>query len=251
MLHRLDRLVDVRIEALDGEIGAIKDAYFEDEEWTVRYLVIETGTWLESRKVLISMISVMNIDWKRHRVQVGLTRRQVAASPSIDTGRPVSRQHEREICDHYAYPYYWASLHSWEGGSNPLIRSASLPPSDPHLHSAQTVRGYRLETTDESVGHVEDFILEAETWAIRYLVIDTRNWFPGRHVVIPPNWIADFDWTQRTVHVEVSAGTVRTSPEYLSSADGSRAQDALPHRTADRSQHGAPTSKRVPQRRHS
>jgi uncharacterized protein YrrD len=225
MLHRLDTLVGMPIEALDREIGTVKDACFDNHEWTIRHLVVEAGSWLGSRKVLISTASVMNIDWTHRRVQVGLIRSKVAVSPSIEATEPVSREHERDL---HHYPYYWASLHSWDPGSHPFIPSAPLPPNassagkggkasrDPHLRSAQQVHGYRLETTEDSMGHVEDLIFDGVTWAIRYLLVDTRNWFPGRHVVIPPRWITGVDWTQRVVNVDVSPGTVRSSPEFQS-----------------------------------
>jgi uncharacterized protein YrrD len=211
MLHRLDTLVGMPIEALDGEIGTVKDACFDTHEWTIRYLVIETGGWLGSRKVLISTASVMNIDWLHRRVQAGLIRRRLAASPSIEPTEPVSREHERDL---HHYPSYWASLHSWAPGSSAGKGGKASP--DPHLRRAQQIHGYRLATTEDSVGHVEDLIFDGVTWAMRYLLVDTRNWFPGRHVVIPPGWITGVDWTQGVVNVDVSPGAVRSSPEFQS-----------------------------------
>jgi sporulation protein YlmC with PRC-barrel domain len=238
MLLRLKKLQGLPIDASDGEIGTIKDVYFDDRQWAARYVAVETGSRLGSRNVLISTMSVQSIDWMRNRVQVGLTRKQIAASPPMDTHKPVSRQHERQLFDHYGYPYYWAGPFLWGAGSHPFIPAPPLPPSanlhgkddeapgDPHLRRAQEVRGYRIETTDDSVGQIEDFLVDSENWEIRYLVVDTRNWLPGRRVVIPPKWITGVDWMQRVVNVDVSPRIVQASPEYQPAQDFSRTHEA-------------------------
>jgi hypothetical protein len=238
MLLRLKKLQDLPIDASDGEIGTIRDVYFDDRQWTARYLAVETGFRLGSRKVLISTMSVQSIDWMRNRVQAALTRKQVAASPPIESDNPVSRRHERQLFDHYGYPYYWTGPYLWGAGSHPFIPAppvrpgADSPgkngeaPGDPHLRRAREVRGYRIETTDDSVGQVEDFLVDSENWEIRYLVIDTRNWLPGRRVVIPPKWITGVDWGKRVVNVDVSPGIVQASPEYQPAQDFSRTHEA-------------------------
>jgi sporulation protein YlmC with PRC-barrel domain len=238
MLLRLKKLQGLPIDASDGEIGTIKDVYFDDRHWAARYLAVETGIRLGSRKVLISTMSVQSIDWMRNRVQVGLARKQIAASPPIDSSKAPSRQHERQLFDHYGYPYYWAGPFLWGAGSHPFIPappltpSASAPgqdaaaPGDPQLRKALEVRGYRIETTDDSVGQIEDFLVDGENWEIRYLVVDTRNWLPGRRVVIPPKWITSVDWVRRVVNVDVSPRTVQASPEYQPAQDFSRTHEA-------------------------
>jgi hypothetical protein len=238
MLLRLKKLQGLPIDAADGEIGTIKDVQFDDRHWAARYLVVETGFRLGSREVLISTMSVQGIDWMRNRVQVGLTCKQVAASPPIDTQKPVSRRHERQLFDHYGYPYYWAGPFLWGAGSHPFIPAPRLAPGanssghddeapgDPQLRRAQQLRGYRIETTDDAVGQIEDFLVDSENWEFRYLVIDTRSWLPGRRVVIPPKWITSVDWTQRIVNVDVSPGNVQASPEYQPAQDFSRTHEA-------------------------
>ena len=195
MLLRLKKLQGLPIDAADGEIGTIRDVYFDDRPWAARYLVVETGLRLGGRNVLISTMSVQGIDWMRNRVQVSLTREQIAASPPLDILEPVSRQ---------------------EGAA----------PSDPQLRRAQQLRGYRIQTADDAVGQIEDLLVDSENWEIRYLVIDTRSWLPGRRVVIPPKWITSVDWTQRVVNVDVSPSTVQASPDYQPAQDFSRTHEA-------------------------
>jgi sporulation protein YlmC with PRC-barrel domain len=237
VLYRLRKLVGLPIKASDGEIGKIKDVYFDDYRWTLRYLVVDTGGWLVGRKVLVSANSIASIDWDESGVQVGLIRNQIEASPHIDTDKPVSRQHEAAYFDYYGYPYYWSGPSFWGKPSHPgLPLGAVAPvtnapgefgeaPVDPHLRSANEVSGYRIHTSDASIGHVEDFLLDEVSWTIRYLIVDTRNWLPGKHIVIPPDWITEVDWSENVVNVDVTRETVQAAPEYHAGMDFSRAQE--------------------------
>jgi uncharacterized protein YrrD len=237
MLYGLKKLPGLSIEATDGEVGRVKDVYFDDHRWVVRYLIVDTGSWLAGRKVLISPISVQSIDWDNHTAQVNSTRQKMRASPNIDTDKPVSRQHERDFFDYYGYPYYWSGPGIWGTASYPVSPVGFTPPvtnsagihgetlPDPHLRSAQEVTGYQLQATNDSIGHVEDLLFDPESWAIRYLVVDTRNWLPGRHLVIPPQWIKDVDWSERVVNVDVTREMVQQAPEYHSTLEFSRTHE--------------------------
>lgn len=237
MLYRLQKLLGLPITASDGVIGRIEDAYFDDCRWAARYLVVDTGHWLDGRKVLISAISVGSIDWERSLVHVGLNRQQVEASPAIDTDNLASRQLEGDFLDYYGYPYYWSGPSLWGIASYPVSPAGRIPQainatgkhggasSAVHLRSARQVTGYHLLATDDSMGHVEDFLLDNTSWAIRYFVVDACNWLPGRHVVIPPQWINGVDWVGRVVNVDVTRDNVRAAPEYHTAQDFSRAHE--------------------------
>ncbi len=179
------------IGATDGDIGKLDDFYFDDESWTIRYLVAETGNWLLNRKVLVSPFAIGKADLARERLNVTLTKKQVEESPSIDTDKPVSRQHEAYYHDYYGYPYYWNGPYLWGPTYYPQLqvavqkrieeqRAKREKAGDLHLRSINNVTGYHIEATDGAIGHVEDFIIDDETWEIRYLVVDTQNWWPGR-----------------------------------------------------------------------
>jgi sporulation protein YlmC with PRC-barrel domain len=227
----------LRIKASDGIIGSIKDAYFDDHSWTIRYLLVEPGAFLAVGQVLISPISVSSIDWVDTLVQVKLNREQIKASPPIETDKPVSRQHEEHYFDYYGYPYYWTDPSLWLKENYPVgppgSRAAALnmpgtdgaAPLNPRLRSAKEVAGYGIETTTEPIGHVEDFLVDSETWTIRYLIVKTRNWLPGKHVVIPPTWITEVDWDQRLVRAAVGADSVREAPEFSPGTEFSRAYE--------------------------
>jgi sporulation protein YlmC with PRC-barrel domain len=237
MVYRLRQLIGLHINAADGAIGKVKDVYFDDHSWTIRHLVLETGNFFSDRQVLISPAAVSSIDWDAKVIQVKLTVQQVKASPPIDTDKPVSRQHEADYFDYYGYPYYWTDPALWIKATYPMGPEGSRPGAhnsaglrgeaafDSRLRSAKEVTGYRLLTTAESIGHLEDFLLDSVTWAIRYLAVDTRNWLPGKHVVIPPGWIKEVNWDEHAVHVAVSPDSVKAAPEFDSGTEFSRAYE--------------------------
>ena len=212
LLYRMEKLIGLSIRASDGELGKIRDVYFDDSCWTARYLVVDAGGWPEDRRVLISPIAIANIDWDRRSASVTLTTQQVKAGPHIDTDKPISRQHEMDLLGYYGYPNYWSD------------------PVESHLRSAREVRSFYLQTISASIGHVDDFLIDYESWAVRYIVVDTRDWRNGKHVVISPQWIMWADWAQRLMTVDVTRDTVQRAPEYDPAIDYSRACEASLHR---------------------
>jgi hypothetical protein len=181
--------------------------------------------------VLISPYAVKQPLVGDKKLDVNLSRQQVRDSPDIDTHQPVTRQHEREYLSHYDYPAYWEGAGLWGMGPFPL--SPPYPPSaaeiaedqamkardrqaaDVHLRSTAAVTGYTLQASDDSIGHVQDLVFDDESWAIRYFVVDTRNWWPGgKKVLIATHWVNQIDWATRTVHVTLTRDEVKHSPTY-------------------------------------
>jgi hypothetical protein len=223
-------LKDFAIRATDGDLGTVDDLYFDDETWAIRYLVVDTGGWLGGRQVLISPFSITHTDWEAKRLDVALTKKQVADSPAIDTQQPVSRQHEAAYLGYYGYPYYWGGPYMWgpafypaglaisgdfyAGAMADRIQSES---PDSHLRSSDAVTGYNIEATDGEIGHVDGFVVDDETWAIRYLEVATRNWWPGKKVLVSPSWIERVSWTDSAVYVALSREAIKDGPEYIES----------------------------------
>ena len=224
--------------ATDGDIGKLDDFYFDDESWTIRYLVAETGNWLLNRKVLISPFALGKVDSSRERLNVTLTKKQVKESPSIDTDKPVSRQHEASYHDYYRYPYYWGGPYLWGPMTYPQLSGAAQrrfeeeraereKANDFHLRSANKVTGYHIEATDGDIGHVEDFIIDGETWEIRYMVVDTQNCWAGKKVVVAPQWIGRVSWNDSKVYVDLSRDTIKNGPEYHPDALNRKYEETL------------------------
>ncbi len=259
MLRSLKDLESYKISATDGEIGQVKDFYFQDDAWVVRYFVVETGTWLTSRKVLISPISVKYPDWLHRTLPVSITQLQVKNSPDIDTDKPVSRQNEEQYLGYYGYPSYWDGAGMWGEGLYPYAmvpgfahrvghaeRERELEAylrderarhrnDDPHLRSCKAVTGYHIHATDGDIGHVSDFLVDDETWAVRYLVIDTGNWWLGHKVLVAPPWIKGVHWSDQTVSVDLSRESIKNAPPYHTTSDWGREQELNLYRHYGRS----------------
>jgi hypothetical protein len=242
MLRSLANLQDYSIGALDGTIGHVKDFYFDDKAWVIRYLVVETGAWLPSRKVLISPIALGNADWAAKLLPVSLTMEQVKGSPDIDTERPVSRKHERSHLGYYGYPHYWEGEGLWGncmapgmlmpsaawGGNNAESRreqtdyaqlSAAVDAQankneDQHLCSCKTVMHYHVHAADGDIGHVHGLLVDEDTWAIRYMIVDTSNWWIGHKVLISPRWIRAVMWPEASISVDLNRDAVKSAPPY-------------------------------------
>lgn len=249
MLRSMNDLEDYAIEATDGSIGHVKDFYFDDQAWVVRYLVVDTGGWLSSRKVLISPIAIGAPDWAQRKLPVSLTQEQVKNSPDIDTEKPVSRQHEVEYSRHFGYPFYWGGAGLWGGGLYPNVMlpgydgfgspqatrqekeaayaevNAQRDDADPHLRSCKLVTGYHIQATDGEIGHVKDMLVDDETWAIRYLVVDTSNWWFGHEVLVAPQWIRAVNWHDETVSVDLARQAVKDAPAYDPATELDRQQE--------------------------
>lgn len=223
MLRNIKSLTGFKIHASDGELGQVDEFYFDDRTWDIRYMVIKTGGWLSGRKVLISPAALRTPDWKSRSFPVALTLEQVRNSPDVDTEKTVTRQHELQLHNHYAWPIYWGDgfyAGSMSGGTLfPPTREeeaadhAETAESN-HLQGTRAVKGYRVHATDGLIGHVEDFILEDGQWILRYLVADTGAWLPGRKVLISRGWIENVDWETSEVFVYLSKEEVKDSPAY-------------------------------------
>lgn len=228
VLRSTNDLRGYTIHATDGDIGKIDQFLFDDETWTIRYLVVNTGNWLQERLVLISPLSLGQPNWERQTLDVNLTREQVKNSPDIATDQPVSRQQEIELFRHYNYPIYWGGTGLWgasmyptyPGYATPVVpeedpnRAGETEPGDPHLRGTKEVTGYHIRARDGEIGHVEDFVIDDTSWAIRYMVVDTRNWFPGKKVLVSPRWIEAVSWAERIVAVDLTRDAIKQSPEY-------------------------------------
>lgn len=231
---KTSEIIGYSVQATDGAIGSVSDLLFDDARWGLRWAVIDTGNWLPGRRVLLPASELGPPDETAREVPVAATREQVKDSPGIGADEPVSRQLESSIHTHYGWTPYWSLGTAYpldpagyftSAGGVPLVPSdpapnADVPPADrkqqgdPHLRSIDEVTGYYVKASDGSIGHVEDFMAEEETWALRYLMVDTRNWLPGRTVLISPDWAREIDWHERQVFLDVTREKVKNSPEY-------------------------------------
>ncbi|HUR58860.1 MAG TPA: PRC-barrel domain-containing protein, partial [Opitutaceae bacterium] len=209
---------------------------FDDRSWTVRYLVVDTGTWLNSRKVLISPSALGVAEWDKRVLPVALTQDQVRLSPPLDPAEPVTQEHENQLTHYYNWPAYWGPAGFPDMGyAMPMVpvdveppQPAGVPvaparrvsaenavhPAPHHVRSVRAVTGYAIAAKDGALGHVDDFLIDDRSWEIRYLVVDTRNFLPGKKVIVAPQWIQSVGWEDAKVSVDLARETIKSSPEY-------------------------------------
>jgi hypothetical protein len=221
------------IDATDGRIGTVKTFLFDDTTWKIRWLVIDTGHWLTGRQVLVHPSAIGPPDHALQRLPVDLTKTQVEASPDIRQDRPVTMQMESELHSYYGWDPYWGPNFYGAGMAGLGLYGESNMPyrgderaresdtlqmgsddGDPHLRDMTAVRGYHIHASDGSIGHVEDFLLDDTTWTIQYLIVDTRNWWPGAHVLISPYAVSSIGWGEHEIRLNVSREHVKASPAW-------------------------------------
>ncbi|MGO8766697.1 MAG: PRC-barrel domain-containing protein [Limisphaerales bacterium] len=222
MLQSIKQLLGNKLRAYDGDIGEVKDFYFDDKSWAVRYLVANTGSWLPGRQVLLSPHAFGSLRQHRKVLEVKLTRKQIEDSPAIEAHKPVTRQHEEEYHRYYGWPAYWLGNGMWGVGEGSVLETppnaptaADGPPSeraDTHLRSTQAVGGYHLQATDGIVGHVCDYLMDNKTWAIRELVVKTGHRFTGNEVLVPVSHVERVSYDDSTVFVNLTKQAVEQSP---------------------------------------
>ncbi len=228
MLQSIKQLYGDKLGASDGEIGHVKDFYFDDQNWAIRYLVADTGTWLMGRQVLISPYSLGRLQKTGRVLLVNLTREQIENSPSIDSHKPVSRQYEEEYYRYFGWPYYWQGDALWGMSGFPILELPAKPRpgerpqtsgpqparADAHLRSTQAVNGYHIQASDGIIGHVCDFMMDAQNWAIDQLVIKTGHRFSGKEVQIPTRNVERISYPDSTVFVNLTIEAVEQSPAH-------------------------------------
>ena len=243
MLNAVSSLKGFDIRAKDGSLGTVSDFLFDDSTWKVRWMVVDTGRWLTGRKVLIYPSAVVSAEYGSREINVSLTKAQVEASPDILQDRPVSRQMQNDLYGYYGWDPMWGGGmfgNGMYGGSmyggvgmgaiaSPLsapvyfgasaVREAERgdvdhDDGDPHLRSIAEVTGYHVHATDGNIGHVEDFLVESESWGVRYLIVDTSNWWVGQHVLISPYAVKEVDWLDHHIRLDVSRDKVKSSPSW-------------------------------------
>jgi hypothetical protein len=234
MLRSIKQLYGDKLGASDGEIGHVKDFYFDDQNWAVRYVVADTGSWLSGRQVLISPHSLGRLEQAGKVLRVNLTRKQIEDSPSIESHKPVSRQYEEEYYRYYGWPFYWQGDALWGMSGFPILELPAKPlPSEPatasgpqperadaHLRSTKAVNGYHLQASDGMIGHVCDFMMDDQSWAIGQLVIKTGHRFSGKEVQIPTRKVDRISYPDSTVFVNLTGEAVEQSPAHHLVSDG-------------------------------
>lgn len=223
MLQNIAELYGRKLGAIDGAIGHVKDFYFDDHTWAIRYVIADTEPWLSKRLVLLPPDSFGTnafgeIAADGGAMQVKLTRKQIEESPPIDSHRPVSRQYEEDYYSYYGWPGYW-DAESKSGGMNVTAIMPPTPDSqrrhghsrgdDVHLRSMKKVTGYALHATDGLIGTVSSFMVHGHSWGIRELVVETGHWYAGKTILIVTDNVIRISYENSTVSVNLTRDNIR------------------------------------------
>lgn len=231
MLRKLKNLEGFTIHGKDDDLGKVKDFYFDQQRFGLRYVVVDTGNWLKHQKTLISTKSFTKINYEQEEILVDLTSDELEEAPSLDKNKPISKVMEEKLVKHFDWPIYWVSPHPTDG---PAIQAGSVIREvlfdfneltaeekrtkendvESNLRSFNEVRGYHIQAEDKEFGHLEDLFVDEEDWAIRYLLIDTRNILPGKDVLIAPEWLELISWNEEKIFVNKTKEEIKNAPEY-------------------------------------
>ncbi len=232
MSQRIQHFLNKSLNTRTGELGKVKDFLFDDHHWGVRYLVVRAGSWLTGREVLISPDALLKPEAADDSLPVDLTEDQVRDAPGIDASLPVSRQQENDLRVYYGWPLYWTDPYYTTLGTGvgnqlppaavmatedaPAAENAPAGDDEPdlHLRSVKEVDGYKIVARDGELGHVEDFVVDGDRWLLTHVIVDTRNWLPGRKVVLPVKTILAVDWAAREVEINLTRSEIEDAPEY-------------------------------------
>lgn len=231
MLQNIKDLYGNALAASDGDLGQIKDFYFDDQAWAVRYLVVDTGTWLTDRAVLLSPHSFGRLDRDGKTLHVNLTKKQIENSPPIESHCPVSRQYEEDYYRYYGWSTYWQGDGMWGVSGFPVSTTPGFPVmmtpvimeaephhghnqrDDLHLRSTKAMTGYHIQATDGVIGSVSGFMVDDKSWAIDKLIIETGHWFSGKEILISPERIERISYQDSKVFVKLTMADIKQTQE--------------------------------------
>jgi hypothetical protein len=223
MLQNIENFYGRKLAAMDGEIGHVKDFYFDDAAWAIRYVVVDTGHWLTGRLVLLAPHAFVKLDEDGPALQVNLLKKQIQDSPSIASHETVSRQFEEQYYRSYGWPIYWQGGQMWGMSGFPLalapqpadidVRKSLEPVADRHLQGTKEVTGYRVQAVDGTLGHVTGFQVNPESWAIQEIAVETGHWHFGKKVLISPGDVGSIDVAGKSVLVKLTKDDIRSLAE--------------------------------------
>ena len=224
MLRKVEDIYGYSVRATDGDIGGVHDLYL-DNNWFIRYLAVDTGSWLSHRLILISMQALGTPVWQDEVLPVMLSQSQVENSPELDPSQSLSRQQFLKLHQYYDWPTQELerSLRMMPSPTNAPF-SAPPPPDtgadledvnsrlgairtqteNLRLRSSRQMLGYQVMSKEEQIGLVEDLFFSEDDWLIQYILLDTHSWAPDRRVLIPSRSIEGINWSAMKIYADIT-----------------------------------------------
>ncbi|MEJ2024010.1 MAG: PRC-barrel domain-containing protein [Deltaproteobacteria bacterium] len=224
MLRSSRNLMEIVIQAEDGEIGRCKDFLVDEMSWIIRYMVADTSKWLPGRKVLIPPDVLKTPDWDLKHIPVQMTRAQIEQSPVLDEDAPVSRRYEKRYYGHFGWPPYWVGSAALGEVPNPYpisemqshVEDKNTDPKKPHFPSLKQLRDFPVKAEGEDVGHLHDCMMDLPDWIVRYLVVDISKWYQlkARKILLIPEAVTNIDLIDREIRTNIMREDMKNCPEY-------------------------------------
>ena len=205
MLRSSTELIRYDVEAADGRAGTVRDFYFDDRTWTIRYIAVETNGLLNSDRVLITPQSVRELKFPDESFVLGLKLSEVETSCGTDM---LSQS--------------WGQ--NGTAGTGTPAKVGETP-----LRSIATISHFSISGSDAPLGYLNGLLIETTTWSIRYLIIDTGRQLPGKLVLLSPRSVTSIDWEQKIVRFDLTSDAVKNSPRYDVDAQLNREYEAFLH----------------------
>ncbi|GGD02692.1 hypothetical protein GCM10007216_36830 [Thalassobacillus devorans] len=236
MLYFASTLKNYNIQANDGELGKVKDLYFDDKKWTVRYLVADTRKWLPGKKVVVSPSGVKAVDTGEEVVHVENNKEDIRHNATLEEKQDFSYEKEMELSDTFGWKQYWAGEFLWGGYLTPMDpveeparaaepQTTQEPPINDNVHdrkdklrSSESIKGEFkhgvVHGENGKIGYIKDLMIDEGTWRIRYLLVDTSEWSTNERVLLSPDWLQSVDWLTNDFYIDLKLETIEDGPNY-------------------------------------
>lgn len=221
--RRVQDIAKLTLYGIDGQVGTVQELYFDDQNWAVRYLVVKTGGWFMGRHVLVAPVVIGRIDDADSSMRINLPKEQIEHAPSIESAKLLSRRYEQTYYERFQWAPYWQPDTTMWGSPIPYPDASTIrlkeplfseAPEQSHLRSSAAVTGYGIRAQDGEIGHMKDLVIDDEDWIVRYVEVDTRNWLPGKKVLVQTGRIGPFDWHSRSVTMFLTRHAIESAPAY-------------------------------------
>lgn len=222
MLRSAKKVIGYGIQATDGKIGNVVDLTVGARDWRIRHVIVDTGNWLPGARVLLSTESMEPPDWWSGKLPVQLDRDQVRAAPGLgaDVADITTPAQLGNLHAHFGWSTFWPAGPVINPGVYerevvaPSVKETVRNESARVAYTVAEISGYDVRARDGEIGDVKDLIMEDEDWKVRYLVVGTGKWLPGKKVLLSTDWIEMCDWGESSVLVDVARASVKECPEF-------------------------------------
>ena len=225
MLRQIRELGTYRLHATDGDIGHLEQFYFDDRDWKIRYFVVDIGTWLHGKKVLMLPSAIIGVDAPTRTINTAFTKQQVQESDGVGTHKPEGLEQPHDYSLYLGWPYYLGNaLNDSDYGPEPgrahdpekgeTSEHSFRHAYDEHLRSSKVVSRYHVMAVDGEIGQIEDGTVDDQTWTIQYVVSNVRNWWSAKKVLLPTEWISWVSAPESNVYVSLTRNNIATAPAF-------------------------------------